>query len=281
MNQKDCIVLYSGGTDSTCAAAIVAQQYSVIHLLTFVEQATKNSPLPKDNTIKLESAFPQVKFFSKTIEIDILLKHVSYDRYFAHLWRWGLFMLFTPGFSSLCWHLHTIVYAKQHGITRVVDGLTKELMHFPGHMDAVVKQFQFLYAAFGIEYTSPVRNWTVPRDQQYLDRLVVDRHGFILNDRGTKILQKTTTGQYLYQLGIFPHQNVKGSKFDQLMQHDCYPFVLYNILFFWVLLPMRGIDYLEFKTECFMSNLCLKYQKLLTDFFTNPKESVLADSFKY
>jgi hypothetical protein len=44
---------------------------------------------------------------------------------------------------------------------------------------------------------------------------------------------RRTTGEWLYEQQIFPHPNVKGSLFDLRSQHDCYPFIVYNIFTFW------------------------------------------------
>ena len=109
--------------------------------------------------------------------------------------------------------------------------MTKELMHFPGHMTEVRQVFQELYASFNITFSSSVISWDVPPDQRFVDRLIVDRHGFVQ----AKNLEPAarTTGVWLFENGIFPHPNVKGSLFDHRMQHDCYPFVAYNIFVFW------------------------------------------------
>ncbi|PIR18347.1 MAG: hypothetical protein COV48_07615, partial [Elusimicrobia bacterium CG11_big_fil_rev_8_21_14_0_20_64_6] len=131
-----------------------------------------------------------------------------------------------------------------NGIKHVYDGLTRELMHFPGHMGLVLTRFQSMYRRFGIVYENPVRDWEVPLDVQFLDRLVVDQHGYRLPEEDAEARKNRTTGRYLYEKGIFPHPDVKGSAFDREMQHDCYPFVLYNIMAFWVLLNWRDYDHL-------------------------------------
>jgi len=37
-----------------------------------------------------------------------------------------------------------------------------------------------------------------------------------------------------------PRANVKGSLFDHRAQHDCYPFVVYNMMVFWLVMPLIG-----------------------------------------
>ena len=230
MGISECAILYSGGTDSTCVAALLAEQYDRLHLLTFRELGTRGAPSPSQNVGKLQEKFGREKFHPHLISVDTLLRHISYDRYLWYVSRHGFFMLSTCGFSSLSWHVRTIVYCLDHGIRHAADGLTRELMHFPGHMDGVLVEIRELYGSFGIAYTNPIRNWDVPPDQRFLQRLVVDPHGF---SPASEVPLSKTSGRYLYEQGLLPHPNVKGSSLDRAMQHACYPFVLFNIFAFW------------------------------------------------
>lgn len=240
---EPCAVVYSGGTDSTCAAALAAERHAEVHLLTYFERGTDSSPRPVRNVERLRAAFPETRFRHETLSTDRLVRFLSYERYLRNIARHGLYILSTPGFSSLSWHVRTLIYCRENGIGRVYDGLTRELMHFPGHMDSVLARFREMYRRFGIVYENPVRDWEVPADVQFLDRLVVDQHGYRFPSEDAEAQRNRTTGRYLYEKGIFPHPDVKGSSFDREMQHDCYPFVLYNIMVFWVLLNWRDYDH--------------------------------------
>jgi hypothetical protein len=237
MSTRDCALLFSGGTDSTCAAALCAEKFDHVHLLTFEETATRRSPVPLENLSRLRRKFGDAKFSLRLLSTDALVRRLAYHRYLRSLRRHGFFLLATPGFSSLSWHLRAIHFCKQRKIRNVFDGMTGELLHLPGHMPSIRKLFAELYAEYGIEFSSPVIDWPVPPDQRYLDRLIVDRHGFVAAPETRP--EGRTTGRYLYESGIFPHPQLKGSSFDHRMQHDCYPFVLYNIFAFW-LYPFLG-----------------------------------------
>lgn len=237
---EKAVVLFSGGTDSTCAAALVARSFGEVHLLTFEEYATRHSPVPTENANRLIRHFPRVRFVQKILSVDALVRYLSYERYAHNLRRHGFLTLATCGFSSLSWHARTIAYCLENDVHCVADGLTRELMHFPGHMDLIIREFKKLYAAYGIDYIQPVRDWSTPPDQQFMDKVLVNRHGgeFFLGD--TLIGARKTTGRYLYDIGLLPMPNVKGSRLDFLMQHDCYPFALYNIIAFWGYLSVRS-----------------------------------------
>lgn len=251
MPPREIAVIYSGGTDSTCVAALLAERYDRVHLLTFEELGTRGAPNPVGNVKKLKARFGEDKFVHHLLGIDDLLRKISYDRYLSYLWRHGLFMLSTCGFSSLSWHVRTILYCLDHEIMKAADGVTRELMHFPGHMDGVLEEVRRLYAHFGIEYANPVRDWDTPPDRQFVDRLIVDRHydfpevldrlaEGVRRSGGRTSGSRRTTGWYLYEKGLLPHPDVKGTELDRSMQHACYPFVLFNIFVFWYYLSWHG-----------------------------------------
>lgn len=240
--KNKCAILFSGGTDSMCSAALAAETYQEVHLITYFETGTAASASPETNVQKLREHFSQTIFKHTLISTDKIVKHLSYENYFANLLRFGFYNLCTPGLSSLSWHIRTVLYCKENNINTVFDGMTQELMHLPGHMPEVRSLFTEFYKGYSINFSSPVITWEVPEDQRYIDKLIVDRHGFTANaDKAQK-----TTGQWLYDKKILPHPNIKGSEFDRLMQHDCYPFVVYNILVFWLFEPLIG--YTKFKS---------------------------------
>ena len=260
-NKSKCVVLFSGGTDSTASAYLAAEKFENIYLLTFKELATKSSPVPIENLQKLRVAFPNRTFIQKVIFIDETLKKISYDKYLKNIFGYGFYNLATPGFSSLSWHLHTIKFCLDHEIRQVFDGMTRELMHLPGHMPCVRKLFEILYHRSSIEFSSPVYDWDVPTEQRFTDRLIIDNHGFV--SRPELKDSKRTTGYWLYQKGILPHPNVKGSLFDQRMQHDCYPFVVFNMFVFWWAEIVYGLKKYEQVIEQLMSDKMSLGQSML------------------
>lgn len=216
-----------------CVAALQAKKYDVVHLLTFYDESNKEAPLPHANVKKLRDKYTDTEFVFRAISTDRIVRRLNYHGYFRYLMRYRLLAAATCAFTSLSWHLRALVYCMDNKISHVSDGLTREMMQLPGHMDRFVQLVRSMYREMGITYENPVREWSVPADQQFLDRLIVDQHGFVFQDEEEAHKKNTTTGRYLFDQGVFPHPNIKGSRYDRSMQHDCYPFVLYNILFFW------------------------------------------------
>jgi hypothetical protein len=265
-----CVVVFSGGTDSTCVASLMAKKYDEIHLLTFFEEGTKDEPFLIDNVNKLKKKYPSVKFKHYVCSTDNLVRLISYNKYFYFFRKFGLLNMATPSFSSISWHIRTMAYCLDNDIKHVVDGLTNELVQLPGHMSGVIEVFRGTYQKFNINYQNPVRDWEIPEDQQFLDRIIVDQHGFFFPSE-EKDKPERTTGQYLFDEGIFPHPNIKGSKYDQQMQHDCYQFVLYNILAFWFYLNFMSYEKFMQKVSHFVAAKI----EFLIPFLNDPKRSSL------
>ncbi|MEQ1917977.1 MAG: hypothetical protein ABL955_02170 [Elusimicrobiota bacterium] len=275
MGADSCALAFSGGTDSTCAAALLAERFAHVHLLTFRELGTGGAPVPTGNVEKLRVKFPNTEFIHRVIPVDRLVEKIGYDRYPSCVARHGLFMLSTCGFSSLSWHARMIVYCLDNGLAHAADGLTRELMHFPGHMDGFVEGLRGLYGAFGVVYENPVRDWEVPPDQRFLDRLIVDPHGFPLIPGGPERPVKTT-GRHLFDIGLMPSPNVKGSELDRSMQHDCYPFMLFHLFAFWYALPLYGAAGYERRVTALFQEKISDMRALLEDYRARGGASALA-----
>ena len=117
--------MYSGGTDSLCAAALVAKEHSTVHLLTFVDQATFQEEYFYKNIESLSHAYPEVKFISVRMDHSSLAKDLAYKNYLKNIFRHKLMVLATPAYASMSWHILTLGYCVQHGIEKVFDGSVK------------------------------------------------------------------------------------------------------------------------------------------------------------
>lgn len=249
---KKAVVIYSGGTDSTCVASLLAEEFDEIHLLTFFESGTANSPQPSENIRRLRLHYPKVKFINQFISTDHIVRKLYSQNFFSNLLRHQFISLCGPGLSSLSWQIRTIIYCKENNIDLVADGVTQEWLHFPGHMDSVLNQYKDLYTSYGIDYQNPVREWPVPPDRQMIEGMIVNQHDYLFPFEEDLIDLKHTTGKHLYDIGFFDHPNIKGSKKDRGMQHDCFPFILYNIMAFWIYINIEGYEKFSQRIDRFM-----------------------------
>ena len=151
------IVLFSGGSDSTLAAALMAKKNQRVHLLTYNRFSFLGA---KDYTAKnyerLCKIFGKDHFQRKILPMGIWHKKIGYHNYFPLLKRFGLF-LGSLSFSKLAMHYYTLKYALENNITLVADGMVPYMDLYPDQNEKIaLGAVRKLYQDFGIEYINPV-----------------------------------------------------------------------------------------------------------------------------
>jgi len=223
--EKTAIVLFSGGTDSTLTAALVEEHYSSIELITYsrygifeAENASKNAQLLIDKFGR--------KISHKIIDFEKVFKKIAYQKYIKNIVEHGFMNLSTCGLCKLSMHVMTIAYCLENKISYVADGANKGMELFPAQMKDVIAEIRELYKAFNITYENPVFEYEPPEDKS----LIKDKEmANLVNPKKTPSTQKlNTAGKKLYELGLSPEANIKGSKYDRNRQPRCYQFVLFS-----------------------------------------------------
>ena len=128
-----CVVLYSGGSDSTLAAANVAQEYEKVRLITynrfgFVE--TKKNVMVNFERLKLR--FSPDKFEIKIIDINEFFKRIQYDNYAYFIQKYGEICMSICGLCKLAMHWKTILYCLDNSITDVSKSITDVTLRVGG-----------------------------------------------------------------------------------------------------------------------------------------------------
>lgn len=247
---KEAVVLFSGGTDSTLTAALMAEEFDKIHLITYDRFGIFQVENSKKNAQKLVDKFGKDKFVHKVINFDKVFQKVSYQNYLKNLIKFGFMNLSTCGLCKLSMHVMTIIYCLEFQIQRVSDGANKGMDVFPAQMDSVLDELRGMYEKFGIEYTNPVYEIDPPEEKS----LIKDENmAFIHNNiYGAKSEEQKrtggkTTGELLYDMGLSPEANVKGSRYDQKRQPRCFQFMLFSFYYNKWYLPIKGNS--EYKKE--------------------------------
>lgn len=247
---KKLAVMFSGGTDSTAATSLLAPQFDDIHLLTFDHSGLKNVANSGRNIKKLNDCFGAVNFRHILIDIDDLFRAVVYADYWKSLRAYGLFNLTSCGQCKLSMHLRTLIYCLDNGITTVADGANKNMSHFPAQMVGVIELLSKMYQRFGVTFIHPVFDTDHPDDLNWIHKL-----GFASLAGKTKDKkQRQTTGGILYELGILPAENVKGTDVDRQMQARCFQLTLLNLFALGYFIPTHGMR---------------KYQEAVRRFYTD------------
>jgi len=265
--QNEIAILYSGGTDSTCAASIMAEEFKIIHLLTFKRFGLFSIENSCRNVDILKEKFPSTIFIHKIIDIDRLAKYISYSHFIQDLFKYGFFILSNCIFCGLIHHFGALIYCLDNKITNVADGSTREWPFFPTHMEKVISEFREMYTRFNIKYYTPVYNFELPSPFRFIDKIYTLRESDreINNDNPCK----KTTGRYLFKLGILPSSDVKGTNLDHKMQPRCLQFILHHLYLYWYFMPLHDYSKFELITLKFLRE---KINYLVTLIERNPKK---------
>jgi len=156
------VVLYSGGSDSTLAAALAMEEFDKLHLLTFSRFGIFGIERAEVNVRKLEARFGAERIEHHLIDIDRLFEKVSYDRYLGTLRRHGFLVLSTCGLCKLAMHLRALLFCLDHGVEVLLDGANRAMDIYPAQMKPVIERMQGMYGHFGIDYRTPVIDYDGP-----------------------------------------------------------------------------------------------------------------------
>jgi predicted subunit of tRNA(5-methylaminomethyl-2-thiouridylate) methyltransferase len=155
LQQNELVLLFSGGTDSTYTAVIMAKEYEKIHLLTYDRLGFFNVPNSKRSVELLRKEFGEQRFDQTVINFEEFFKKVSYHNYFRDLFKYGLYTLSVCGLCKLAMHWRTICFCFENKLTCVCDGANEEMID-PSQDEANIEHIRSLYGEFGIKYFNPV-----------------------------------------------------------------------------------------------------------------------------
>lgn len=233
--EDECVVLFSGGTDSTLAAALQQENFNKVHLVTYDRfgiYAIENS---KVNAQMLIDKYGPDRMEHHLINIDNIFKHVSYEKYLKNIIKHKLMLLSTCGLCKLAMHIRTVKFCQDNKIKYVSDGANQGMNMFPAQMKGVIDQLKKMYEHFGIQYSNPVFEYEPPEEGGFvkMENLHLVSQLSCKDDDGTDQMTKEqrdrTTGQILYEKGLAPLPNVKGTPYDRKRQPRCFQFILFKI----------------------------------------------------
>ena len=259
--QGEIAILYSGGSDSSCAAAIMANEFNVIHLLTFDRLGFSQIENSNFNLETFRNKFPQTVFIHKIINVDRLAKFISCENSFKDLFKYGFFVLSNCIICGLINHFRMLLYCLDNNINNVADGSTREWPFFPTHMEKVILEFKNMYANFNIQYHTPVYDFETPPFIRLIDKVYPVRG--IEGESGSGNIYKKTTGNYLFQSGIFPSADVKGTQLDHHIQPHCLQFILHHVYLYWYFMAWHNYEDFEAVTLRFIRDKLNRLMKLV------------------
>ena len=269
LKNKQAVILYSGGTDSTCVVFMKANEYETIHLLSYERFGIFNVKNIETNVNKLKKVFGKNKFVVKRINVDKIYKLVVYENYFLNLFKYKFFNLAVCALCKLAMHIRTVIYCIENNIDTVFDGANKYAVTTDQSED-IISAIKNLYSDFNISYSAPVYKMFAPKERNWLDKI---------SDSKEEV--QNTTGTFLKEKGFFETDNVKGTSTDKKMQARCFQQFLSNIALKYYYIDKYGNDKYKETLKEFYDSKVKRFGIYLKDYFKNKEKSKLYSYIKY
>ncbi len=152
---KQAIILFSGGVDSTYVAAKCAADYDKLVCITYQVPGMINVEFSKRSADQLKKLFGD-KIVHEIIDISefVLFVRGGIPSCIKDNLKYGYYYSWCMG-CKLAMLLHTIKYCKAAGITTVLDGSNNYDLHALEQHACTKDLFAALYKKEGIEFSSP------------------------------------------------------------------------------------------------------------------------------
>jgi len=158
MARKKCVLLFSGGRDSSLACIELAKQDYTLYLLTFDNGAILNlnysnqryKELKKllPNKIKSRIVLPSFGLFK---EISLKGLENDFSKYKKNLICMG---------CKLTMHVLSLSYCIEKNIKNIADGYTEYQKDYMEQRPEVISEIKKLHSEFGVRYLNPVYDVT-------------------------------------------------------------------------------------------------------------------------
>jgi hypothetical protein len=192
----DIVIRFSGGSDSSLTAAIMAERFRKVHLVTFSHAGLPVQEVKKSKKAVewLSKKYGEDKFVHRIYPLEDLRSQIYFDKYFQEFFQLGLYRSNACASCCLAQHVRVMAYCKKHNVSFVSDGIT----HVRGawiafnQMHHIAKLIQGLYDENGITYViNPSYNY--------------DRSDHLLFEKGVSPMRdiKWTKNHFVTQSGCF------------------------------------------------------------------------------
>jgi 7-cyano-7-deazaguanine synthase in queuosine biosynthesis len=232
MDKNGVSVLFSGGSDSLLAAALLADRFKKIHLLTFKFSGIMEPEKTEVSRMRLQKKFTDVEFIPQLIDTDKLFKMIYLGNYWADFRKYGLFIGNVCATCKLAMFTAALKYNVENDVHYIASGVNERSgIIFIDQNAYSIEQLNAFFYKYGSEYLTP--SYKIRR-----------------------------TDWKLFEMGVTPQKDVKLTDQAYANQPGCYFGYMFSIYAHGYFLPFRGKEkYDEISRRYFDEklNLCDQY----------------------
>lgn len=200
MKTDEVTLMYTGGLDTTLAAAMLAQQYQRVHLLTFCNGfciGAESAPLHRVRELK--RMFGDDRYTHEVLYVTDLFKRLRED-IVTYVRQYN----YSPLIVDLCCRLsmdtRTVIYNLENDVPYVADGNSKEQTEIFIQRAGYTKEIRRFMGEFGVEYVTPVYDF----GDRHARREALKEMGFSGGNRFLTMLQNMGFNNFSDQFGKQP-----------------------------------------------------------------------------
>jgi hypothetical protein len=194
--RREVSLMFSGGVDSTTAAARLSESFDRVHLLSFQNgYGHYRLGRTRRRADELRARYGD-RFPHRIISIQEIFERMLVDDLADTYARFGSGFVWCLG-CKMAMHTRAVIYNLERGIRVMADGSSQSTGEMVEQKLISVFGVRQLYAEYGIEYRTPV--YTMPRDEEigFLERAGF-RMGIRIRDRFLGVQPKCRPGELYY-----------------------------------------------------------------------------------
>lgn len=155
--EQEVCLMYSGGSDSTLAALMLAEKFSRVHLLTCDLTTHTSSPVKsRKNVARLREEYGADKFLHHFIDVDDLFRKVYLAPLKNDIKQYGLYAQGPCASCKLAMLMGAIDYCRENKIKVLATGNEHTHIVYPFQLEVNLKTIQAFCRAYGVEFMVPI-----------------------------------------------------------------------------------------------------------------------------